>query len=197
MAKRGRPRETEVINPEQTGEMIIIGGIRKEFTPELLDVKQQYDKMTDLQKKWFDAYLTNRDGTLSAKIAGYSGGRTTLAHVGSMNKEKMQHMLDVMDTHAKEVVQAVSSLTEIYRFWGETLVDQSHSMTNRLKASELLARALGAFDNENGELNININTDKFDEIDVDVLEAFIINHTSQPIDQPPEPKQIEQGKKKK
>ena len=178
-ARRGRPRETEVVQTEDGGDMIIIGGETKDFTPELLDVKMQYDKMTDLQKKWFDAYLTNRDGTLSAQIAGYAGGRTTLAHVGSMNKEKMQHMIDVMDTHAKEVVKAVNDLTGIYRFWGETLVDQKQSMTNRLKASELLARALGAFDNEGGEMNININTDKFDQIDVAVLENFIIQNAKQ------------------
>lgn len=180
-----RPKK-EIIDQDETplgGDVVVISGQRHAFSPELLQVKEDYDRMTTKQKKWFDAYLINRNGSLSAEQAGYKGSLQTLASVATANRTKMQYMFDIVDAEAREVVQMVTEITGIYQFWGETLADQSHAMRDRLKASELLARALGAFDGENGDINININTERFDKVSDEVLEKFIIAN-SEPIEVP-------------
>lgn len=165
------------VEQDNVGEVVIISGDKFPLTPDLLAVKAEYDRLTQKQRAWFDHFIKNRNQTLSAELAGYSGGKNTLAKTGSANREKMQHMIDVIDNNAKEVVQAITEITGLYNFWGTTLADGTQSMRDRLKASELLARALGAFDNENSDTNIFINTDKYDEIDQETLEAFIITNT--------------------
>lgn len=161
------------------GDVLIIAGEKFPFSPELLDLKLEYDKLTTRQRAWFDIYITNRNASESARQAGYKGDDGTIRRMGKTNKDKMQHMIDIIDSHAKEVMQAVTELTGIYTFWGTTLVDQSVSMRDRLKASELLARALGAFDSETGDVNIFVGENpKIDEIPSDVLEAFIIANSN-------------------
>lgn len=166
------------VTQDVSNDELIIGGKKFEFTPELLEVKIEYDKLTELQRKWLNNYLVTRDGNMSAKKAGYSGDKNSLAHVGTYNKNKCQHIIDILDAHAGEAIKAVTDLTELYRFWGETIGDTKHSMTNRLKASELLGRAIGAFDRENGTVNFNFVSEKFDEIPQETLEKFIIEATT-------------------
>lgn len=155
------------------GDQIIISGTKFDFTPELLELKEWYDTLTTLQANWFDAYIGNRDGTRSAEIAGYKGDKSTLARQGTTNKQKCQKYIDILDSYTKEVVGIVTELTGVYKFWGEVIVDTTQSMRDRLKASELLARGLGAFDGENGDTNINFYSEKFDQIPQKKLEKFI------------------------
>ncbi len=164
--------------PVLGGDVVIISGEKYPISPELLGVKDTYDRLTDKQRLWVDQYLVNRNATLSAKNAGYAGNDGTLRRMGKENKDKLQGLIDVLDHYAKDLIMAVTEITGIYSFWGETLVDPKQSMRDRLKASELLARALGAFDGENPDnvVNINMNS-KTDEIDSAVLEAFIIANT--------------------
>lgn len=159
------------------GDVVIISGEKYPISPDLLRIKDQYDHMTERQRKWFDAYLVNRDQSRSAEIAGYAGKSGTLRSMGHANYDKFKDMIAVIDEVAKGLIQAVTELTGIYSFWGETLVNKDLAMRDRLKASELLARALGAFDGEGDNINININTDKTDELPSEVLEAFIIAET--------------------
>jgi len=159
------------------GDQIIIGGETLDLTPELLVLKEKYDKMNKLQRGWFDAYLVNRDATLASKVAGYKGNPNTWSSTGAKNRAKFQDMIDTFDSFTKEMMSVVTELTEVYRFWGETVADTTHAMKDRLKASELMARAFGAFDHESGNMNVFINTEKYDAIPQETLEAFIIENT--------------------
>lgn len=159
------------------GEVVLVSGKKFQVTPAILELKEEYDKLTKLQRNWFDAYIINRDGTQSAKIAGYKGDNPTLAHAGTMNKRKMQPMIDIMDSFTQEIAGIVTELTGIYEFWGGVIGDSTQFMRDRLKASELLARALGAFDGENGNTNFNFYSEKFDQIPQETLEAFIIKNS--------------------
>lgn len=170
-----RRKETEAIEPG--GEVVLVSGKKFQVTPAILEVKQEYDQLTKLQRGWFDHYIVTRDGTKSAKLAGYKGTAPTLAHAGSMNKQKMQPMIDIMDSFTKEVAGIVTELTGIFEFWGGVIGDGTQSMKDRLKASELLARAMGAFDGENGDTNINFYSEKFDRVPQETLEAFIIQNS--------------------
>jgi len=159
------------------GDVVNIGGKKVGFTPELLALKERYDTMTTLQSNWFNAYIINRDGSRSAELAGYTGSKSTLARQGTNLKHKFQDMIDIMDSYTQEIANVVTELTGIYQFWGELILDNKHLLKDRLKASELLARALGAFDGENGDTNINFYSEKFDQVPQETLEAFIISET--------------------
>lgn len=164
--------------PEKPGgEKIIIGETKFDYTPELLELKEWYEGLTQLQSNWFDAYLGNRDAGRSAEIAGYKGNSDTLQSIGSKNKVKFQKQIDLMDEYTKTIQGAITELTGVYKFWGETIADTTQSMRDRLKASELFARAMGGFSHENPDININFNSEKFDEIPQDKLEAFIESNT--------------------
>lgn len=171
-----RKKQDEVETPIG-GDVVIISGEKYPVSPELLAIKDDYDRLTERQRKWLDAYLVNRNATEAARTAGYSGADGTLRRMGKANKDKLLYMVEIIDEIGGELVQAVTELTGIYSFWGETMVNKSMSTRDRLKASELLARALGAFDGENGDTNIFINTEATDKIPSDVLEAFIISNT--------------------
>lgn len=111
-------------------------------------IKERYENLTVKQKRWLDAFMINRNRTQSAKIAGYSGGEPTMRKVGSDNAKNLKEIIDWMDGQASQIVAIIADLEGIYKFWGETLGDNRVQMKDRLKASELLARALGAFAGE-------------------------------------------------
>ena len=105
------------------------------------------DPLTPKQAKWIDEYIKTDDLTTASRNAGYSGNNATLKAMGQQNKEKFR---DVLEARRKELdeqlnKETIADLDAIYTFWTNVLNDPNARMNDRLKASEYLAKAKGAF----------------------------------------------------
>lgn len=101
-------------------------------------------KLTDKQRKWILYYKQGKSAGEAVKLAGYCVKNDHVAeNIGSENLVKLgeyikdrEDLLDAPD---------IADMTEINRFWTETMNDKRIRMADRLKASELRARAAGGF----------------------------------------------------
>lgn len=106
--------------------------------------KTRAPQLTHMQKAFIDAYLgaAGGNGTLAAEIAGYgaAGARNRAA-------ELLQHpMVRAELRKAAQDGAKKIKLKDIRGFWAEIMQDSSVSYRERIKASELLAKSIGAFD---------------------------------------------------
>lgn len=95
--------------------------------------------MTDKQEKFIAEYLKDFNATAAAKRAGYSA-KTAYA---------TGHYL-LKNAEIKKIIQAektaaIADRFQREKFWSDTMLNKEEKMLNRLKASELLAKANGDF----------------------------------------------------
>ena len=130
---------------------------------------QKGDKLTPKQERWIDEYLKCHDFTTASRNAGYNGSNDTLRTIGYQNSKKFKELLKERRAElSKEIKKStIASLEDIFEFWTETFNNEDLKNADRLKASELLAKAKGGFiekvevkkvdtdwfieDNDNGE----------------------------------------------
>ena len=105
------------------------------------------DKLTPKQERWIDEYLKCNDYTTASRNAGYNGSNDVLKNIGYQNSLKFKELInDRRKELSKEIKKStIASLEEIFEFWTETFKDNCVKDTDRLKASELLAKAKGGF----------------------------------------------------
>ena len=105
---------------------------------------QKGDKLTPKQERWIDEYIKCNDYTTASRNAGYTGIDSTLRNIGYQNSLKFKELLNERRQELSKEIKSdtVASLEEIFEFWTEMFTNNS---TDRLKASELLARAKGGF----------------------------------------------------
>ena len=105
------------------------------------------DPLTPKQEKWIDEYIKTDDLTTATRNAGYKGSTNTLRAMGWQNKEKFKELLEQRRKELSESLtrDTIAELDDIYTFWTNVLNDPEAKMTDRLKASEYLAKAKGAF----------------------------------------------------
>lgn len=102
------------------------------------------DKLTDKQRKWILYYKQGKSAAEAVKLAGYrvkddhsaeNIGSENLAKLGEYVQDR-EDLLDAPD---------IATMEDINRFWSKTMNDPKVEMKDRLKASELRARAAGGF----------------------------------------------------
>ena len=105
------------------------------------------DPLTPKQQKWIDEYIKHGDLTTASRNAGYSGTNDNLRAMGYQNKLKFKDLLEARkkELDAGITNDTIAELEDIYTFWTETFKDPNAKMSDRLKASEYLAKAKGAF----------------------------------------------------
>lgn len=105
------------------------------------------DPLTPKQQKWIDEYIKCDDLTTASRNAGYKGTDESLRAMGYQNKQKFKDLLDARkkELDAGITSKAIAELEDIYEFWTNVLNDPNSKMNDRLKASEYLAKAKGAF----------------------------------------------------
>jgi phage terminase small subunit len=102
------------------------------------------EKLTEKQRAWIDYYKQGYNALESARLAGYKAkDRHSLENIGSENLGKLGRYLGVREFTMDKT--RIADMEEINAFWTETMRDEAESRVNRLKASELRARAMGAF----------------------------------------------------
>ena len=101
-------------------------------------------KLTEKQNRWLFYYKQGKSATESARLAGYQGkNQGSFEQIGQKNlKVLAQHIKDC------EVLfdqTEVASMQEVNSFWTRVMNDGSQKTSDRLKASELRAKAAGGF----------------------------------------------------
>ncbi len=110
-------------------------------------------KLTEKQNRWLFYYKQGKSATESARLAGYQGkNQGSFEQIGQKNlKVLAQHIKDC------EVLfdqTEVASMQEVNSFWTRVMNDGSQKTSDRLKASELRAKAAGGFiDRKQVEVN--------------------------------------------
>lgn len=98
-------------------------------------------KLTEKQRAWIDYYKQGKTATEAARLAGYSGKNHDV--IGAQNLVKLSNFIKDRD----KILEAprIADMQEINEFWTNVVRNRSIDIKDRLKASELRARAAGGF----------------------------------------------------
>lgn len=98
-------------------------------------------KLTAKQQAWIDYYKQGHTATEAARLAGYRGKNHDV--IGSQNLVKLKEYI----AERESVLEAprIADMAEINAFWTDIMRDNLQEPKDRLKASELRARAAGGF----------------------------------------------------
>ena len=99
------------------------------------------DKLTAKQRAWIDYYKQGKTAAEAARLAGYKGNNSDV--IGSQNVVKLSKYIADRDELLDR--DRVADMQEINAFWSDTMRDDTADIKDRLKASELRARSIGAF----------------------------------------------------
>lgn len=101
-------------------------------------------KLSDKQKKWIDFYKSGKTKAEAARLAGYrANSDSAFCVIGNENFKKLnQYIRDRDDVLDKE---RVATMEEVNEFWTTVMRDKEEKLENRIKASELRAKAAGGF----------------------------------------------------
>lgn len=119
--------------------------------------------MTPMRRKFADEYLKDHNGPAAAIRAGYSAV-TAYAQASRILKdpqvkeyiEKREEKRSAKRQKAAE--QALPPIEEVFEFWVTMMRDVTTSSKDRLRASENIARAQGAFvENVKMDMTADIN----------------------------------------
>ena len=111
-------------------------------------IKQEYEKLTEKQKRFIDYYIETANATESAKRAGYS--EKTAKNIGAENLTKLNFFIQkkLEEKESNRIAsqdEVLEYLTKVMR--GE-LKDQfglDASLQDRTKCAELLGKRYGTF----------------------------------------------------
>ena len=96
------------------------------------------------QKKFAEHYAATGNAAEAARIAGYS--ETNARRQGQRLLSTNVHVRGLVDEIQRQAeVGRISSIAEIKEFWSKTMNDPDVKITDRLRASEHLAKAGGLF----------------------------------------------------
>lgn len=99
------------------------------------------DKLTAKQRAWIDYYKQGKTAAEAARLAGYRGNNSDV--IGSQNVVKLSKYIADRDELLDRA--RVADMAEINAFWSDTMRNDKADIKDRLKASELRARSIGAF----------------------------------------------------
>lgn len=119
------------------------------------------DHLTPKQEKWIDEYIKCDNLTQATINAGYKLQNPRA--MGYQNSIKFKEIIEQRRAELSKEIKntSIAELEGIYKFWTDTFNDNDAKMQDRIKASELLAKAKGAFV-EKREIKV-VDTDWFIE----------------------------------
>lgn len=100
-----------------------------------------WNDLTTKQKAWVDYYKSGHTQTEAARLAGYKNPK----QAGNENMTKLNFFISDRDAVLEQ--PRIADMEEINKFWTEIIRsdDPEISMKDKLKASELRAKAAGGF----------------------------------------------------
>lgn len=103
-------------------------------------------ELNERQKRFVRAYRETGNATVSAKRAGYAGNDDSLAVTGSKLLRNPKVAVELAKADEKAAKANIATVDELHEFWTRVLRgDEPAEMKDRLKASELRAKAAGVF----------------------------------------------------
>ena len=111
-------------------------------------IKQEYEELTEMQKRFIDYYIETANATKACEMAGYKG--KNLNRLGSQNLSKLDKFIKIKlqekeNNRIASQDEVLEYLTKVMR--GE-LKDQfglDASLQDRTKCAELLGKRYGTF----------------------------------------------------
>ena len=105
------------------------------------------DKLSKKQLLWIDEYIKTDDYTTASRNAGYKGNDNSLRHIGYENSKRFKELINSrrQELYEKMTTDNIAELEDIFKFWTKTFQNEDEKMQDRIKASELLAKAKGGF----------------------------------------------------
>ena len=101
-------------------------------------------KLTAKQQAWVDYYKQGKTAAEAARLAGYKARDDNgFQSIGSENLRKLAVYIAERDKILE--TPRIADMEEINAFWTNIMRDKSEETKERLKASELRAKAAGAF----------------------------------------------------
>lgn len=99
--------------------------------------------MNQKQKAFCEYYAACGNAAQAARQAGYSEKAARSIGQRLLTNADILEYIRILQDQAAET--RISSLTQVKGFWSDVMNDESQKMSNRLKASEMLAKSAGAF----------------------------------------------------
>ena len=99
--------------------------------------------MNEQQKRFAEYYAAYPNATEAAKQAGYSPRTARSQGQRLLTSVDIQRYIREIQDRAAE--KRIMTIAQTKAFWSDIVNDKNEKTANRLKASELLARAAGAF----------------------------------------------------
>lgn len=116
--------------------------------------------LTEKQKAWIDYYKQGETLTEAARLAGYKAKNdNTFQSIGSENLRKLAEFIVDRDLESPRI----ATMEEVNAFWTKIMRDEGQETKDRLKASELRARAAGGFIDKM-QVNTAIDTGQLDNV---------------------------------
>lgn len=106
------------------------------------------DKLTPRQEKWIDEYIKCNDYTTASRNAGYTANKNaSLKTMGYQNSIKFKAIIEARRKELSKELKSntIAELEDIFEFWTTVFKSENYSTRDRIKASELLAKAKGGF----------------------------------------------------
>ena len=101
-------------------------------------------KLTAKQQAWVDYYKQGKTAAEAARLAGYKARDDNgFQSIGSENLRKLAVYIAERDKILE--TPRIADMEEINAFWTNVMRDKGEETKDRLKASELRAKAAGAF----------------------------------------------------
>lgn len=109
---------------------------------------EEYDKLTEKQKRFIDYYVETANATESARRAGYS--KKTAKNIGAENLTKLHHFItERMKQKASDRIasqdEVLEYLTRVMRGEETDAFGLDASLQDRTKCAELLGKRYGTF----------------------------------------------------
>lgn len=112
------------------------------------NLKQEYEKLTEMQKRFIDYYIETANATKACEMAGYKG--KNLNRLGSQNLSKLDRFIKIkLEEKEKQRIasqdEVLQYLTRVMRGQEKDQFGLDASLQDRTKCAELLGKRYGIF----------------------------------------------------
>lgn len=111
-------------------------------------IKQEYEKLTEMQKRFIDYYIETANATKACEMAGYKG--KNLNRLGSQNLSKLDKFIKakLQEKESNRIAsqdEVLEYLTKVMRGEEKDQFGLDASLQDRTKCAELLGKRYGTF----------------------------------------------------
>lgn len=112
------------------------------------NIDQEYEKLTEKQKRFIDYYIETGNASEASKLAGYNG--KNLNRIGSENLSKLDKFIKIKleEKDNKRIAsqdEVLEYLTKVMRGQEKDSFGLDASLQDRTKCAELLGKRYGTF----------------------------------------------------